>query len=211
LPVGRNKAVLRNAGRALNAVVGGWQLAGMGTYFSNYVALPTLYYGPTSPVVIYGKSKPIQDCRSGVCYAGYLWYNGYIAPNKINVANGVMGVPSNYVPVQQPINNDPSSKYFGTDTTTVTLANGSTVTTTLNTNLNPLQNQYILGPWTLDVDASLFKSIQIKEGVNLRFNADFFNAFNMPGLVQPGTDGIVSMQTSANTPRNLQLTLRLTW
>jgi len=34
----------------------------------------------------------------------------------------------------------------------------------------------------------------------------------MPGLNQPdaGT-GILSLRNSANTPRNLQLTLRLTW
>ena len=52
---------------------------------------------------------------------------------------------------------------------------------------------------------------RITERVNLRFNADFFNVLNYPGLVQPGADGIASQRNSANSPRNLQLTLRLTW
>jgi hypothetical protein len=210
LPVGRGKVLLHNAHGVVNSILGGWQLAGSGSYFSNYAALPTTYYGPVTNTQIYGKHA-ITDCRSGVCYAGYLWYNGYIAPTNINTPKGVNGVPSSYVPVQAPLNNDPSGKNYGTDTTTVTLANGSTVSTPLNTNLNSLLNQYILGPWTFDVDASLFKSILITERVKLRFNADFFNAFNVPGLVQPGVDGVISKQTSANTPRNLQLTVRLTW
>jgi hypothetical protein len=46
----------------------------------------------------------------------------------------------------------------------------------------------------------------------LRFNADFFNVLNMPGLNQPdSSSGILSLQNSANEARQLQLTLRLTW
>ena len=61
------------------------------------------------------------------------------------------------------------------------------------------------------MDSSIFKTIRITEKTLLRFNADFFNVFNAPGLVQPGGDGIVSKVLSANTPRQLQLSLRLTW
>jgi hypothetical protein len=211
LPFGHNKKFLPTAGPVLDRLVGGWQLAGMGSYYSKYFSLPTSYFGANHPLKVYGKSQPIKDCRSGACYDGYLWYNGYIAPTKINTASGVSGVPSDYSPVAQPLNSDPTSKYFGTETTTVKLADGSTVTTPLNTNLNVLQNQYALGPWTFNMDASLFKNISITERVNLRFNADFFNVFNMPGLIQPTAEGIVSKQTSYNTPRQLQLTLRLSW
>jgi hypothetical protein len=43
-------------------------------------------------------------------------------------------------------------------------------------------------------------------------NVDFFNVLNMPGMNQPdASTGIVSLRDSANSPRNLQLTLRLTW
>jgi hypothetical protein len=82
----------------------------------------------------------------------------------------------------------------------------------LNTNLHPWRNQLGPGPRTVGLDVSLFKNIPINERCALRFNADFFNVLNMPGLQQPNqVSGIVSLQNSANDPRQLQLTLRLTW
>jgi hypothetical protein len=52
--------------------------------------------------------RTLQTSRSGVCYDGWLYYNGYIPANRINSydssgrPNGVMGVPSSYVPFQAP-------------------------------------------------------------------------------------------------------------
>jgi hypothetical protein len=43
-------------------------------------------------------------------------------------------------------------------------------------------------------------------------NADFLNnVFNMPGTNMPGSDAVILNRTSANAPRVLQLTMRLTW
>ncbi len=233
LPFGRGHKFLGNAGGLLNRLVGGWQVAGVGSYRSTYFGLPgndptkaAPYWGPTSKVEVYGTKYPIQDCRSGVCRAGYLWYNGYIPANRINShdangkPNGVMGVPTDYKPCIKPVfatpaggipAGDPNAKFYETNTTWVTLADGSVVRTSLNTNLHPFRYQYAPGPWTFGLDASVFKAIPITERVVLRFNADFFNVLNNPGLVLPGTDGIVSLVTSGNTPRQLQLTLRLSW
>jgi hypothetical protein len=226
LPFGRGHKFLGRAGGVVDRLVGGWQIAGMGRYQSVYFALPATYWGTTSPVKVYGKQYPIQDCRSGVCYDGYLWYNGYIPANRINSTgangkpNGVMGMPQGYQPVAQPIfptpadggsASDPNRSYYETNTTWVTLANGVIQRTTMDTGLNPRRNQFVLGPWSFNVDASLFKRVQLTERVSLRFNADFFNVLNDPGLAQPSSDGIVSKRLSSNSPRNLQLTLRLTW
>jgi hypothetical protein len=64
--------------------------------------------------------------------------------------------------------------------------------------------------WT--ADASLFKVFPITERVNLRFNMDAFNVFNMQGINNPdGTDGTISFLSSHNTPRQVQFTLRLTF
>ena len=107
----------------------------------------------------------------------------------------------------------------------IPLKNGTTVQTTENTNYNPWQNQFFPGPWTFGLNASLFKVFTISERVNLRFNADFFQVLNNPGLPQPGatycastlqtcpsgTTGILYTNLSANSPRDLQLGLRLTW
>ena len=55
-------------------------------------------------------------------------------------------------------------------------------------------------------------SVPVTERVFLRVNADFLNnVFNMPGTNLPGGDGIILNRTSANAPRVLQLTMRLTW
>ena len=79
LPFGRDHLLARNAGKFLNTLVGGWQLAGSGTYQSRYWSLPTSNYGPTSNIQIYGTKYPIQDCSAGACRPGYLYWNGYIA------------------------------------------------------------------------------------------------------------------------------------
>jgi len=226
LPFGRNHRFLGKAGGLLDRLVGGWQVAGMGQFQSAYFALPVNQWGATANVEVYGDKYPIEDCRSGVCYQGYLWYNGYIPANRINSVgangkpNGVMGVPTNYKPALQPIyptpkdggsSTDPNRPYYETNTAWVKLNDGTLQRTTLDTNLHPFRNQFVLGPWGFGLDASLFKVARINERVNLRFNADFFNVLNYPGLVQPGADGIASRRNSANSPRNLQLTLRLTW
>ncbi|MEK7404572.1 MAG: carboxypeptidase-like regulatory domain-containing protein [Acidobacteriota bacterium] len=226
LPFGRGHKFLGNAGGFLDRVVGGWQIAGLGQFRSQYFALPTSYFGPTGTVEVYGKKYPIEDCRSGVCYQGYLWYNGYIPANRINSyaangkPNGVMGVPAEYRPATQPVfatpkeggsAADPNRPYYETNTTWVQLKSGVLQRTTLDSNLHPFRNQFVPGPWNFALDASAFKTVRITERVFVRFNADLFNVLNNPGLVQPGADGIVTRRLSANTPRQLQLTLRLTW
>jgi hypothetical protein len=103
------------------------------------------------------------------------------------------------------------SQYWDSQNVWVKLQNGSVVRTALNTNYHPWRSQYMAGPWSFGLDASLFKSISLTETVKLRFNADFFSVLNNPGMGTPGGNGIISTQNSSNSPRVLQLTLRLTW
>lgn len=221
LPFGKGHWLAGNAGGFLNRVIGGWQCAGFGSMTSRYFQLTTSNWGHFGQVDIYGTKYKISDCRSGTCIPGYLYYNGYIAANRINVANGVQGVPTSYVPSSQPIyptpanggsRSDPNYPYYESNTVWVPLKNGTLQLTTMNNGLNPWMNQYVPAPWISDVDASLFKTIPIKESVNVRFNADFFNVLNMPGLPLPdSTTGIISLKNSAQSARQLQLTLRLVW
>ncbi len=227
LPFGRGKKWLSSAGGVLNRIVGGWQLAGFSTLSSRWITLPTNNWGAVGPVQVYGTKYPIQDCRSGTCIPGYLYYNGYIPANLINSydangkPNGVMGVPQNYHPSSQPIwpipanpnPSDPNYMLYGTNIVYVPMKNGTQQRVAYDTGLNPLRNQYIPGPWSWPtIDCSLFKVIPISERLFLRLNMDFFNAFNMPGTPNANANtGIVSLQTSANAPRELQWTLRLTW
>jgi hypothetical protein len=226
LPLGRGKWVGRNTSGFLSKVIGGWQLAGMGSLWSTYSALPTGIYPTGNKIEFYGYKYPVQDCRSGVCWPGYLWWNGYIPANQINSVdasgkpNGVMGVPAEYKPAGQPLlpwpknpdRNDPMFQYYGTNTVWITLKNGTSQRTAYNPGLHPWQNQYFPSVRQWNLDASLFKTIAIRDRVQVRFNADFFNVLNHPGNPPAvGGDGILDTRASAMAARQLQLTLRLTW
>ena len=227
LPFGRGKALGRNSSGWINGLIGGWQIAGNGALFSRYFQLPTSMWGPLGNVEVYGKKYPIQDCRSGVCYDGYLYYNGYIPANRINSVgangrpNGVMGVPASYRPFQTPLiptpanggsPSDPLFPFYETNTVFVPLKNGTLQRVDYNPNLHPMQQQFVSGPMVWSMNASAFKAIRLTETLSLRFNIDFFNVFNMPGTTLPNsTTGIILNQTSQNSARVLQLTGRLSW
>ena len=107
---------------------------------------------------------------------------------------------------------DPNYSLFGTNTVFVPLKNGTLQRTVFNDGLHPWRQQYLPGPRQWGLDASLFKAIPINERVRVRFNADFFNVLNRPGLTNTiGGDGILSTFISGQTARELQLTLRLIW
>jgi len=61
------------------------------------------------------------------------------------------------------------------------------------------------------MDASIFKVFPITERVNLRVNVDVFNALNEQGSINPGAAGVENTLSSGNTPRQIQLTARLTF
>jgi len=68
------------------------------------------------------------------------------------------------------------------------------------------------GPRNFQADMSLYKVFQLSERWNLRVNIDAFNAFNIQGLTNPDiTNGIQTFQNSYWTPRQIQLTARLSF
>jgi hypothetical protein len=226
LPVGRGKKLLGNSGRWLDRLVGGWQIAAYSGMNSRYIAIPETDWGPTGKIQTYGKQYPVDDCRSGTCFRGYLYYNGYIPANQINSnnaqgkPNGVMGVPSSYQPSHQPIwptpanpnPADPNYSLYGTNIVYVPLKNGTMQRIAYDTGLNPMRNQVIPGPWAWSVNSSAFKVIPLTERLKLRLNLDAFNVFNMPGTPMPdAATGVLSLRNSNNGPRQLQWTLRLSW
>jgi hypothetical protein len=230
LPVGRGKMLGRSMPRFVDAVIGGWQLTGLGVMHSNsYVANTGGYYPTGAPLQNYGHKYPIQDCRSGVCQAGYLLWNAYIPAYQINQPDGIMGIPANYkpavaplypYPVTAPSPNDPLYDLYGTNDVNVTLKDGSTVLTSKG-DLNPFINQVLQSSWLFTTDASLSKTFTFGERMRLRIQADFFNVFNQPGVEydpsNPNTPsladgtGIVLRSYSMNSPRTMQLSARFHW
>jgi hypothetical protein len=228
LPFGRGKPLGRHASGILDKLIGGWQLAGMGSLWSNFFALPTnVYPKDAHSIEVYGYKYPILDCRSGRCYPGYLWWNGYIPANQINSydpktgrPNGVMGVPDNYRPAAEPLipwpknpsPNDPMYQFYGSNTVWVPLKDGTQQRVAFDEGLHPWRNQFLPGVRQWGMDASLFKFIRLRERVVLRFNIDMFNVFNHPNNPNSiGGDGILLTRTSGSAARTTQLTLRLEW
>lgn len=230
LPFGRGKPLLGNAGGLLDKLVGGWQVAGIGSTNSTYFTLPATYFPTGTPVQIYGYKYPIQNCTSGTCYPGYLYWNGYIPSNLINShnaagqPNGYEGVPANYQPAAAPLivygqttaPNAPAGTnmvgFYNTNTVWVPLKDGTVQRTTWS-GLAPLRQQYFPGIWQWSLDASVFKNIPLGERLRLRLQADFFNVLNHPGNPNSfiGNTGILNVQSSGNSPRTMQLSGRLSW
>lgn len=209
VPIGRGKRYLGGVNRPINELVGGWQIAGSGTVLSQFFGLSTSNWGPAMLPHIYKHQYPVKDCRSGTCLNAYMYFNGYIAPSLVNTAKGVQSIPSGYVPDAAPLNSN------GTNTVSVQLANGTTVSNVAYSpgpGLHPFAKTYLPGPFNWSADGSLFKIFPITERVNLRINVDAFNLFNVQGYNNPdSTTGIENMTSSYNTARQLQLTARITF
>ncbi len=239
LPFGRGKRFFSKSNRFVDELIGGFQLAGDATITSQYFQVAAANFGQTAPIKLY-KNKIITDCSFNPCRQAHLWFNGYISPNLIKpycAGNPtITGLPVDYVPYQQPIQNNPgivtcngttptfSNKNYLTNNVPLTLANGSTVTigytpgpSASNYNgTNPFSHTYLAGPWIHTADASLFKVFPITEKVYFRLNADFFNVFNIQGIINPNTTSgeqffTAGQTNSQNTPRQVQLTARLTF
>jgi hypothetical protein len=239
LPFGRRQHFAKKANTFVNAVIGGWKLAGSGTVVSTWFSLPTNNWGTFNDLQVYGKKYRITDCRATPatatnpkderCFEGYLFFNGYISERFINsknaagLRNGVYGLPADYKPVRSPVNpwpkggqtGDPGSTLWDTNTVTLTLKNGARQQVTPDTGLHPFRNQSRLGPYNWTQDASMLKFFNITERVRLRLNFDVFNLFNTQGLNVPGADGIASLQNSYGgfgmRPRQVQVNGRLEW
>ncbi len=216
VPFGKGRRFLRNSSRFLDAILGGYQIAFVGTVVSQSFQVANTNWGATNSIRLYKDSAPVTDCRSGVCRQAYMWFNGYLPPTVINAANrGVQGVPSDYQPYLAPINNTPGAPNFGNNNVPVTLRNGQQVVTGYApgpAGSNPFNSMVLEGPKNFQTDISLYKEFSLTERVRLRFNVDAFNAFNIQGLPSPSaSDGIMQLQTSYWTPRQIQFTGRLSF
>lgn len=231
IPFGRGKKFASGSRGVAEKIIGGWQVAGLGNVRTNYWLLPTNTYPNGTPIEVYGYKYPIQDCRSGTCTPGYLWWNGYIPANRINSTdangkpNGVMGVPANYKPSTQYLipagstalpANAPAgtqvSAFWDTNNVWIPLSDGTVQRATFNDNMHPWRNQYMPGVRQWFQDASVFKFTNITEKVVLRFSIDFFNVFNNPNNPNSiGGDGVLSTRNSGSGARVTQLGMRLMW
>ncbi len=226
LPFGRGKRFFANSNRFMDELIGGFQVAGDGSVASQTFQVSSGNWGPHNPIKVYKHGAKVADCRSnGQCIEAYEWFNGYISPANLpssGCPTVVTGLPTGWTPYEQPINTDynpttpcgkAADKYYNTNKVQMNLLNAATDIQDYSPgprNVDPYGKTFLNGPFNYTVDLSVFKVFPITESTRLRFNVDAFNALNVQGYNNPSSsDGIENMRTSHNTPRQLQLTLRL--
>lgn len=237
LPMGRGRLLARNAPRWLNAAIGGWTMTGSGTIVSSWFALDSTDWNITGKPELYGTRYKITDCTATPataasaaderCYAGYLYWNGYISRKLIDsynangIPNGIFGLPANYKPATAPLipwptggkPTDANASDYDSNVVYINLKNGARQRVAYDTGLNPWRNQYQQGPFNWNMDSSLRKTFNFSEQVRLRVTFDVFNVLNRQGLNAPGANGIASLQSSFSgygfQPRQAQGSFRL--
>ena len=172
LPFGRNHHFLKSASRALDLVVGGWQVSALGTWESGYPFTP----GYTNC----GSDEDTGPCRANLVGDASIanpsaqgWYA--IAPA------GTTGTGCLTTATATPLLN----------------ANGCTrgpwSRPAAGTFGNVARNSFF-GPHFFNTDASISKRFQITERFNGQFRAEVVNVFNHANLGQP--NGTVDSPTA---------------
>ncbi len=207
LPFGKGKHFGTNAGRALNAVIGGWQVAFIGSWQSGS------WLGVNNGEYLFGDPTLSKDQRLTMNVFGktqQLYFRGDFSPTS---ATGV-----DQAKLQALIPADRAQRVLrpvGTafdNRVQVKLANGSVVTTSVTDNFNWNAKNFFLGPRFWNQDLSAFKYFDLSERVRVRFTGDFFNAFNHPNDLNPNiTSGLVDLSQQSNDPRIIQFSARLEW
>jgi hypothetical protein len=208
LPFGRGKKYGGNASGALNQLVGGWQLATIGTWNSGF------WSSVSSANYLFGDPTLEANERLELTFGGRrqrTFFRGNFNPtlaSDVDQAALERLVPANLADrVLRPINpvrND--------NTVPMVLADGTVRNTSITDTVSWNSKNFFRGAGAWNADISVFKHFYINEDINLRFTADFFNAFNAPMDVNPNaTTGLQDLSVQANEPRIIQFSLRLNW
>ncbi len=193
LPFGKNHKFLSSASRLADLLIGGWQIAGLGTWESGIPFTPSY--------VNCGSDRDTGPCR----------------PNIVGDAS--VSDPSANGWYQVAPGGTADAGCLATSTATPLLnANGCTrgawSRPAKGTFGNVARNSFF-GPHFFNTDASLSKKFAITEKLNGQFRAEVFNAFNHVNLGQPNgqvdspTAGKIFAIANLAQMRKWQLGLRL--
>jgi len=213
LPFGRGKKFGGGASGVLNQVIGGWQVASIGDWRGGYWrSVSSGRFQAGNPIL-----NPNQRLEMDIFGRHQrLWFKGDFDPTQAtNVTGGDLIA---LVPVDRsqrtvrPFGPDCGGS-FDTNRLAVTLANGAgCYDASASEFFNPSKRASLIGSGAWNTDISVFKNFKIREVANLRFTADFFNAFNHPNDIDPdSTTGLQDLSKQLNDPRIIQFSLRLDW
>ena len=207
LPFGKGRKFAPDANRALDALIGGWQVAALGQWRSGY------WMGVAASEYLFGDPSLGEDQRLMLTYGGRtqrLWFAGDFTPTlATNVDQSALQalVPLDRSKrVMHPVGGNFSNQI------PLLLSNGVVRNTSITETVSWNSRAFMKGPGAWSADISAFKNFSITESVKLRFTADFFNGFNHPNNASPNAvTGLQDLTTQTNEPRTIQLSLRLSW
>ncbi|MFN7995018.1 MAG: carboxypeptidase regulatory-like domain-containing protein [Bryobacteraceae bacterium] len=204
LPFGRGKKFGTSISKPLNQLVGGWQLAFIGTWRSGF------WMGVNGSEYLFGNPALDPSQRLTMNIFGHnqeLYFRGDFDPTQATNVN--LQTLENLVPtdrsqrVMHPVGSGFNNRL------PFTLANGTVVSTTITDNLSWNARNFFLGPRSWNQDLTLFKYFEITERMRLRLAGDFFNAFNHPNSLNPNSStGLINLSQQANDPRIIQIGAR---
>jgi len=205
LPFGRGKAFGGGVSRAVNHLVGGWQIAFIGDWRSG------MWMGVDAGRYLFGDPTLTADQRLEMNIFGRrqrLWFRGDFDPRlATNVDPAAL---QQLVPVDrsQRVLRPVGDRYD--NRIPMVLANGTVRYTSITDMLNWNARNFFRGPGSWNTDVALFKNIHITERIRTRITADFFNVFNHPVDVNPSAStGLQDLSQQANAPRIIQFSLRV--
>lgn len=208
LPFGRGKKFGDGVSKAVDQIIGGWQIAFIGYWQSgNWMSVANY---------LWADPNLSADQRLSLNYAGtnsVLYFRGDFDPT---LAKGVdQSRLQALVPVnraQRAIHPVSSNGTTYNNQVQAKLANGQVVNASITDNFTWNAKNFLLGPRSWSEDLSIFKYFSITERIKLRLTGDFFNAFNHPNDNNPNTTtGLINMSSQKNDPRIIQLTGRIEW
>ena len=202
LPFGRGKHFAGNASAPLNYVIGGWQLATIGTWNSGpWMGVNTGFIQTGNVRIPAGKRATLNIPGSSDTYRQ--WFAGDFPIQNATNVKGTLVSPAVALA-------GPNCTGGFTGQLAVTLNNGSCYNAPYSGFYNPYPRDNIIGPGGWNDDLSIYKHFKFKERFDVRFAADFFNAFNHPNDQPPNTvTGLQDLRSQANDSRLIQLSLRM--
>ena len=208
LPFGRGKKFGGNASGAVDQAIGGWQIASIGNWRGgNWSSVSSGRY-------LFGDPTLDGDQQLQLTLGGrerLLYFRGDFNPEA---ASGV-----DQAALQALVPSDrgqrilrPLNPAQGNNSIPLVLNDGTVRFTNVGDTVNWNARNFFRGPGSWNADISIFKTFRITEDANLRFSADFFNAFNAPMNRDPdATTGLIDLGSQSNEPRIIQFSLRMNW
>ncbi|HET7213543.1 MAG TPA: TonB-dependent receptor [Terriglobia bacterium] len=215
LPFGKGKKFLSGASGPLNQLIGGWQVAWIGDWYSGF------WQSVNTSYVTTGNPNLSPDQRLIMNYGGdeqQLWFAGHLnLANASNVPGGMQAL-TNLVGADgrkfvSPYGPDCNGNFSGSIGKNLILDQSGDVgcyNVPTSDFFHGSPRGSILGPSAFSMDASMFKNFNVTERLKIRFTADFFNVFNHPTNNNPNSStGLIDLSTQANQPRLMQFSLHV--